>query len=508
MRGKDHLFHLIHSLSKSEKRYFTLDARKGGKTNSRYLELFQRINKQEKYEEVSLKKKFGARLGDDKARLYEAILGSMREYQSKKSYKIRIKELLTDAKILFERKLYDQSENRLNEAKELALELQDHLAVLEINLQQRQRMKEYQAKNYEKQVEELIQEKNEQLKIIEQEFWLNDFYDRLFVEFMKSTQKLNDKRIKEITITYKPVLRKDTKDLIPSLHSNRRYHQIKALYYRLTGNRNNVLLQFQKTVDLWKLYPINFKEEFFIYIGDFINLIAATSSSTDKFDLLPALIKELKSYSTPNIQSEKLIFEKTSIYELIFLLNKPRQLIDLTINETETGLKKHRINPSSEFSILFNAAVLLFLNDRFQSCIKWLEKIWILQRRNKNIRKDIHNDSRILYLMSIQKIGTFEQIENSLRSTNRYFKQNKDSKLLNFYSLYATTLKKLQEANSSREEKDILYCLKQEIINQFKNKIHAGLDEISLLWIESLLQNKKISKLRLASLKEKTSLNK
>ena len=65
MRGKDHLFHLIHSLSKSEKRYFTLDARKSGKTNSRYLELFQLINKQKTFDDTPLKKKFKTRLGED-----------------------------------------------------------------------------------------------------------------------------------------------------------------------------------------------------------------------------------------------------------------------------------------------------------------------------------------------------------------------------------------------------------------------------------------------------------
>ena len=138
MRSKDHLFYLIKSLSKTEKRYFTLDAQKSGRKESRYLELFKVINEQEIYEEETLKKQFGSKLGDDKARLYEAILRAMRDYQSKKSYKTRIKELLTDAKILFERKLYEQSENRLDEAKSLALELQDHLAILEINLRQRQ----------------------------------------------------------------------------------------------------------------------------------------------------------------------------------------------------------------------------------------------------------------------------------------------------------------------------------------------------------------------------------
>ncbi|MEZ4986689.1 MAG: hypothetical protein R2795_16905 [Saprospiraceae bacterium] len=58
----------------------------------------------ETYDEAAVKATFGSKVADDKARLYESLLGALRDYQSKKSWKTRIKELLTDAKILFERK--------------------------------------------------------------------------------------------------------------------------------------------------------------------------------------------------------------------------------------------------------------------------------------------------------------------------------------------------------------------------------------------------------------------
>ena len=44
MRGKDDIFHLIKAMSKSEKRYFTLDAKKSGKEAAKYLSLFQTID--------------------------------------------------------------------------------------------------------------------------------------------------------------------------------------------------------------------------------------------------------------------------------------------------------------------------------------------------------------------------------------------------------------------------------------------------------------------------------
>ena len=136
MKRKDDLFRLIQSMSKSEKRYFTLDAQKTGKTDAKYLELFKAISNMDKYEEIALKR-LSNHLSVDKAYLYEAILRSMRDYHSKKSRSAQIKEKLIDAKYLFERELYELCQERLDEATVLAKEIGDHLSLLMINREER-----------------------------------------------------------------------------------------------------------------------------------------------------------------------------------------------------------------------------------------------------------------------------------------------------------------------------------------------------------------------------------
>ena len=85
------------------------------------------------YDEAKLKKKFAKSLPSDKAYLYEAILSSMRDYRSSKSKVAQIKEMILDSNYLYERGLYDQCEERLDDAKALALELDEQLELLEIN---------------------------------------------------------------------------------------------------------------------------------------------------------------------------------------------------------------------------------------------------------------------------------------------------------------------------------------------------------------------------------------
>ncbi|MEL7427474.1 MAG: hypothetical protein AAFN81_31075 [Bacteroidota bacterium] len=497
MRGKDHLFYLIKSLSKSEKRYFTLDAQKSGRKNSRYLALFQAINQQEEYSELPLKREFGKKLADDKARLYEAILRAMRDYQSKKSYKTRIKELLTDAKILFERKLLEQAENRLEEAKSLALELDDHLSVLEINLRQRDLIKRYLDKNYSERIKELIVEKEKHIQLLQQEMWLHDSYDLLSIDVLRYPQRLAEEEINKITSDYQQVLALDAQE-IDSFHAKWRLHRFLALYFRLKGEENNVYDQFQETINTWRNQEKLISENFALYVGDFSNLLSATFRKPELLNTLPQLLEELKAHEAPNYQGKTILFERISIYELIYLLNTPAESIDQPLEDLAKGLKAYEISPSSRLNVHFNAILLLFLNDRFDECLNWLSRLRPLLKKSQDLRRDIHEVSRIIHLLAIYCLGDFELIENTIRSVNRYFARLPKSNLKGFNKLITSTIQYLQKSSSIRQEREILQDLKKKI-DELERPILAGLDEITLLWIESQVQDKPIQHLRLES---------
>lgn len=497
MRSKDHLFLLIQSLSKSEKRYFTLDARKSGRRESRYLELFQLINDMDTYDEAAVKAKFGNKVGDDKARLYEAILNALRDYQSKKSYKTRIKELLTDAKILVERKLYEQAENRLDEAKALAIEIQDHLAVLEINLQQRQLIKAYQHKDYADQVENLITESGRHLKIVEAELWLNDHYDRLSVDYLKFHNQLNAEQVQDLQQKYAPVLAYQPQ--ADTFFTIWRLHQLKALYYRLSGNVEQEFQEFEHSVALWPQFPKIWDEYYLFFLGDKFNLLSMASRSEEKFHRLPQLLADLEreQATAPNSQVQNLLFERISIYRLVYLLNTRNLAFDAELEGIEQGLEKYHIAPSSKLTILLNAVLLLFLSDRFSTCILWLDKLWKLQRSSRQLRQDIQHISRIIFLLTVYKVGEYEEIENALRAVKRYFHglDVKPEPFLAFHQLIAEGIAKNQAAVSQKEERAHWVTLKSAV-EAFPTPLPGGLNEITLLWIDSILLGKNISTLR------------
>ena len=136
--GKADLFHLIRSMSKSEKRYSKMESKKAGDKTSNHIKLFDAINKMEEYDEDILKRKlkketFVKHLSAEKRYLYQAILKSIRNFRGDQSIFAQIKSLVIDANYLQERSLYSQAKNMLNKAEKLAKKIDDTISLLEIN---------------------------------------------------------------------------------------------------------------------------------------------------------------------------------------------------------------------------------------------------------------------------------------------------------------------------------------------------------------------------------------
>jgi len=132
-----HLFDLITSLTKSEKRYFKLYIqRKISDTNTKYMVLFDAIAKQKKYDEASIIKLRPSlnpkQIPNLKVELYGHILESLRIYHSESSINLKLKSYLEKAEILHMKGLYSQTINILNKAKKTAQKFENYTALVEI----------------------------------------------------------------------------------------------------------------------------------------------------------------------------------------------------------------------------------------------------------------------------------------------------------------------------------------------------------------------------------------
>ena len=120
------LFDLIHSMTKSEKRYFKLLSSRHtiGEENN-YVRIFDYLDKQEEYDEDKLFKDFKGesflnRFSITKKRLYDHVLSALDSFHVSHSIDAQLHKMLHSSNILFEKSLYDQSRRILVSAEKLA----------------------------------------------------------------------------------------------------------------------------------------------------------------------------------------------------------------------------------------------------------------------------------------------------------------------------------------------------------------------------------------------------
>ena len=122
MKPTDDLFQLIHSLSKSEKRYFSIYY--SGKNV--YQKIFGIIEKQEEYDEKELLEKLNiCQIHVYKNYLHKLILKSLRSFHAESSESVILFNQLQNFEILFDRGLFKQAKKTLMKCKTMALETQN-----------------------------------------------------------------------------------------------------------------------------------------------------------------------------------------------------------------------------------------------------------------------------------------------------------------------------------------------------------------------------------------------
>ena len=127
---KSDLYELIHSLNKSEKRYFKIEAAKYTSDKNIYLVVYELLEKQRTYNPQALKRalekthpKAVKRLTTTKNYLYTLILKTLNAYYEDKSSVFEFNKRIQQVEILFFKGLYKQAEKILKQAKKIAVKM-------------------------------------------------------------------------------------------------------------------------------------------------------------------------------------------------------------------------------------------------------------------------------------------------------------------------------------------------------------------------------------------------
>ena len=427
IEGKDPLFQLIKSLSKSEKRQFKLYVgRLEVNSNANFLALFKVLEKLDCYDEKVILSKtriIKRQLSNAKAHLYKQILISLRLSPLHKNIRSTIREQMDFASILYNKGLYKQSLKVLDKAKSLALSHN------ELNLA-------YELVELEKLVESQyitrsINNRADMLSIQAKELMIRNVFTskmsnislQLYSLFLKEGYAKNDKDLKRVNDYFKARM---PKYKFEDLGFRERLFLYQANLWRslivqdfIAGYRNakKWVGLFEEHSEMKKVNPVfylkglNYLLESLFYLRH------------PKFDAVLALLDseiESEEYFV-NENTRSLAFQYIFQHKINYFFSKGEFTKGLEILPELTEKLEENKGVIDEHHVMvfyYRIASLYFGASDFENCIVYLDKI--ISNKELKMREDLLCFARVLNLVSHYELGRDERIEELIRSTYHY----------------------------------------------------------------------------------------
>lgn len=486
---QDNLHELIQSLSRSEKRYFTIN---GGNDDTDHMRMFGLVSSMKEFDENKLKKAFPRNLSWKKGDLYKLILKNMRTYPSDKSAYLEIKELLIDAQFLIDRGLFEQSLTLLKKAKKKATSYHRLNDLLEISRLTQVSLLKMNSNGVTELMEKLTVERKNILKNLEEE-----------ITYANANLSLEAKFLQQITLSTE----EDKKALAEEYHflTSVKYPDIQTIrgqiYYlranktlaHLLGHHKDVYDFCEKIVNWWENNPMIKKEENHLYLNSLFNLIAACSYM-NHINRIPEIIEQLERLKPNNLMEKTLLFKKVLHYKILYLMNIGSfNEAKTTFLLSEKSLSKFNLDTKWKTMMIANFAILLFVLEDFRDCIQWIDNI--LENKNVKKRQKVQQVMRLIKCICYSELDDVEGFESTYRSTNAFFVAVKLKKS----SFEFTILKYLNRIENAsfdiqKKEQEALFEFLKKEEKKPGNKLLPGLQEY-LLWIESKLTGVSITDL-------------
>jgi hypothetical protein len=497
---KDNLFVLVKSLSKSEKRQFKLYVgRLGVNEDSKFLMLFNILEKLSKYDEATILKKGIVKkqqLSNLKAHLYKQILISLRLNPSHQNLRIQIREQLDFATILYHKGLYKQSLKILDKAKTLAINNEEKNIAYEIIELEKIIESQYITRSISSRADELTiqaKELNTQNLLASK---LSNLSLQLYGLFLKTGYVKNDEEYKRVT--------KYFNDRLPKYNINELGFREKLWLYKSYLWYSFLIQDFlscykysKKWVDLFyanhdmiKLNPV-----FFLRGNQYLLEALFFVRHHDKFKKglsdFEAITQEKWFPKDDNVESLTFLYVYTNKFNLHFMEGTFHEGLPL-VSEVLEGIKKHktRIDEHHIMVFYYKIASLYFGIGENKKAIEFLDKI--ISNKSLQMREDLLCFSRILNLVAHYEAGLDYNLDALIRSTYKFLIKMED-----LYEVQKEMIKFLRGLGDiypheiKKEFIKLLEKFKEFEDHPYEKRAFLYLDVIS--WLESKIENKSVN---------------
>ncbi|TYA69892.1 hypothetical protein [Seonamhaeicola marinus] len=496
---KDNLFVLVKSLSKSEKRQFKLYVgRLGVNEDSKFLTLFNILDKLPKYDEATILKKGIVKkqqLSNLKAHLYKQILISLRLNPSHQDIRIQIREQLDFATILYHKGLYKQSLKILDKAKNLAIANEEKNIAYEIVELEKIIESQYITRSLSNRADELTVQAKElsQQNVVASK--LSNLSLQLYGLFLKTGYVKNDHEHQIITKYYQ--------DRLPDYDINKLgfreklwLYKAKLWYSFLTVDFLSCYKFASKWVDLFydNKDMIVLNPVFFLrgnhYLLEALFYLRQYDKFKETLSKLEVITQEKWFPLDDNIEGLAFLYIYTNKFNLHFIegsFNEGLPLIDEVLEQLKNY--DNRIDEHHVMVFYYKIASMYFGAGDNRGCIQFLEKI--ISNKSLQMREDLLCFSRILNLVAHYEAGLDYNLDTLIKSTYKFLIKMED-----LYEVQKEFIKFLRGLGDiyphevKREFTKLHQKLKEFEDDPYQSRAFLYLDIIS--WLESKIENRPI----------------
>lgn len=437
MKSSQNLFYLVKSLSKAEKRYFTINVLQQSE-NKNYAKLFNEIERQVhlgKYEEAVIKEKFKSekftkQLTFTKNYLYNSIVKSLINFYSGENIEAKIYNLILSAKILFKKTFFDDYFRNLETAKILA-EKSERFGILldiikiQMTLVRLKDLKKNKDRNLYDEEKNIIK-KIENISLFSK--LLNAFYKITKIPDYARSKILYNEAVK---IFESPLLNTEKNAL--SVTAKDKYYQLLIHKTGFLGNTNKL---FNLSVKRYELYKNNKqvfkpdaenKEMHLLYSSLYFAILNGKNLYYKKY---LKLFEEKFVHIKTNVNDSMDISTNYCFLQLHFCYNNNN--LPQAIIFAEKIFNRMRNNESVQnkdelLSYYFLYAKMLFENKNY---LKTLDVInVILKHEYKAIRYDILSYSYFLEIFTHYELKNYQLVQSYVLGLTRKLSKHKEKDL-------------------------------------------------------------------------------
>ncbi len=492
--GRDHLFQLIKSLSKSEKRHFILFS--GGDRNTLYMKIFYLISAQKQYDEAEVKhalKDYDATNNFHVAKkyLFEILMDSLIIYHRDYSVNFKLKRMLLQIELLNSKGLYEVSYNVLKRAESIASEHERHIYLQEIYQLQKLNLLDLIHKGYSENDLSNIERKESSAIYNSQNI---EFYrtaiTELFSEYVRGEGIRNPKKNKvfkrieaeDMFLNENKAISAESKLLLFNIKGY--YYYELAQYEKSIGYRDKVISLLEKNENLRRVFDRNYLIAIHNYNNDLRML--------GRFDEMKDNIEKFKSIKANDFRNEAEQFRRYYIMKTEFIMDTGRF-------EEVLSVEKEFHQLLSKYSKTISSTIIRMINYYIARCyfgagmydesiIRFLK---IINEPKSERESAVYGSSQIWMLLAHFELGNHRILPYLSKSAQRYFRKNKilfanENRILDFFS---------------SEKKTIPSALQERLsdLKTFIQKNTNPLDDKSMFytslvdWLESKISNRHMS---------------